>query len=293
MLVSISHVTVYRYSELVQLGTHRLIIRPLEGHDVQIRSSSLRITPAHSIRWLHDVFGNSIALVDFNELANELRVESAVTVEQYNTNPFNFVLERYATELPFQYQEEERFDVASCLQCQFPGDMEAVRNWIRPFLNMNGRARTIDFLIAINKSVPLFFAYRRREELGVQSPGETLRLRSGSCRDFALLLMEAARQLGLAARFVSGYLCQSAGSHYEAAMGATHAWAEVYLPGAGWKGFDPTCGILAADLHVRVATTRLPSQAPPVSGSFVGSVSLYRGMEVLVDARAIEAPAAT
>lgn len=289
MLLSISHITVYRYSELVSPTTHRLMVRPLEGHDVQIRSSTLNITPAHRIRWIHDVFGNSIALVDFLAPCHELRIESSVTVEQYNTNPFDFVLDPSATELPFAYAPEELADLTPYIQRQHPEDEAAIRNWLRAFLNVNGRARTLDFLIALNKSVPMFFSYRRREEPGVQSPAQTLNYRSGSCRDFALLIMEAARTMGLAARFVSGYLCQTSSGVHQAAMGATHAWAEIYLPGAGWKGFDPTCGILAADSHVRVAVTRLPSQAIPVRGSYsTTATNYYRGLQVMVDARVIE-----
>lgn len=287
MLLSISHITVYRYSEPVLLGPHRLMVRPLEAHDVQIRKSSLLITPKHNIRWIHDVFGNSIALVDFLENATEMRVESTVTLEQFNTNPFDFVLDPSAQELPFYYQPDEMPDLSPYLQRQHPEDDQAIRHWLRPFLNIQGRGKTLDFLIALNKSVPMFFTYRRREEPGVQTPGQTLSYRSGSCRDFAFLLMEAARALGLASRFVSGYLCQTAGSVYQAAMGATHAWTEIYLPGAGWRGFDPTCGILAADSHVRVAVTRTPSQAVPVGGNFTGFPMHYRGMQVMVDARVV------
>jgi transglutaminase-like putative cysteine protease len=287
MLLSISHITVYRYSQPVRLGAHRLMVRPLEGHDVQIRSSTLRIAPAYRLRWIQDIFGNSIALVDFLEPASEMRVESAVTVEQYNNNPFDFVVDPYATELPFQYLPDDQVDVAPYLHRMYPGEDTAIRNWVRPFLGINGRARTMEFLTALNKSVPMSFNYRRREEPGVQSPGETLQRRSGSCRDFALLLIETARAMGLAARFVSGYLCQAADGVHEAALGATHAWAEIYLPGAGWKGFDPTCGILAADSHVRVAVTRLPAQAVPVSGIYDGTMAYYRGLQVLVEARVI------
>lgn len=285
MLLSVAHSTVYHYSQPVRLGTHRLMVRPLEGHDVQIRTSWLEIEPAHEIRWIRDVFGNSLALVDFRAAADYIRIASRVTVEQFNTNPFDFSLEPYAGELPLGYLPDEAPDVAPYCQLQHPADAAALRAWLRPFLDVNGRARTLDLLLTLNKSVPLFFQYARREEPGVQSPGETLHRRSGSCRDFALLLMEAARLLGLGARFVSGYLCQSGDDQSAAALGATHAWAEIYLPGAGWKGFDPTCGILAADHHIRVAATRTPAQAAPVSGTFVGDPSWYRRLEVTVDAR--------
>jgi transglutaminase-like putative cysteine protease len=219
-----------------------------------------------------------------------LRVESRVTVEQFNTNPFDFVLDPEAMHLPFLYRREELPDLLPYLQRDHPADEEVLRNWLRPFLKPGGGAVTLDFLTALNQSIPLAFTYTRREEPGVQSPGETLRRRAGSCRDFALLFMEAARHLGLAARFASGYLCESGNARFDAASGATHAWAEIYLPGAGWKGFDPTCGLLAADHHVRVAVVRDPRQATPIRGAFTGPASAFLGIEVIVKARAITAP---
>lgn len=289
MILQIRHQTIYRYARPVKFGPHRLVIRPLEGHDVQIRSSGLTLAPAHRIRWVHDVFDNSIALVDFLEPSQEMNVISTVKVEQFNINPFDFILDASAMELPFSYSPEETKDVAVYSDMQYPQDRAAIQGWIKPFLNLQGRARTLDFLSSINKSFPLFFQYTRREEPGVQSPAETLRKRAGSCRDFALLLMEAARHLGLAARFVSGYLCHlETEAPPDAASHATHAWTEIYLPGAGWKGFDPTSGILAADLHVRVAVTRTPSQAVPVMGTFSGSSRDFLGMTVTVDARAMK-----
>jgi transglutaminase-like putative cysteine protease len=287
MLLQIKHTTLYSYARSVPLGLHRLMLRPVEGHDVQIRSSTLNIQPAHRLRWIHDVFGNSIALVDFTTPADQMNIVSRVVVEQYNTNPFDFVLEPSAIELPFQYDDAEAPDVAPYTQPEFPQDQAVVENFLRPFLSLEGRARTLDFLISLNKSFPLFFQYVRREELGVQSPADTLQRRSGSCRDFTLLLMELVRHLGLAARFVSGYLCHSGDAAPESAHHATHAWAEIYLPGAGWKGFDPTCGILAADLHVRVASARRPDQASPVIGTFTGNQSDLLNMTVTVDAQTL------
>jgi transglutaminase-like putative cysteine protease len=291
MLLKIDHTTVYRYQRPVRFGPHRLMVRAIEGHDVQLRESGLTVEPAGCVRWLRDVYDNSVAVVDQIEPAARLSVRSTLLVEQYNTNPFDFVLEPQALEIPFQYREEERADVQAFLERGHPADDDALRHWVRPFLGANGRARTLEFLTALNRSVPLFFQYARREEPGVQSPGETLQRRAGSCRDFALLFMEAARMLGLAARYVSGYLCRSdeAGTIREASD-ATHAWAELYLPGAGWRGFDPTCGMLAADSHVRVAVARWPSQALPVSGTFQGSADDYAGLVVTVDARRVVSP---
>jgi transglutaminase-like putative cysteine protease len=291
MLLSIEHTTRYRYARPVKFGPHRLMVRAIEGHDVQIRKSGLTISVPHRMRWLCDVFGNSVAAVDFLEPAGELRVHSTLQVEQFNTNPFDFVLEPEALELPFQYRGEEAHDVAPFLRRHHVEDDEAVRNWIRPFLKAGGTARTLDFFYALSKSVPIAFQYTVREEPGVQSPGRTLNLRAGSCRDFALLFMEAARLMGVAARYVSGYVCRAdAGGKVAEASDSTHAWVELYLPGAGWKGIDPTCGILAADYHVRTAVTRTPGQAVPVGGTFGGSASDYLGMDVTVKAVRVGEP---
>jgi transglutaminase-like putative cysteine protease len=285
MLLSIEHATRYRYARPIKFGVHRLMIRPIEGHDVQIRTSGLSISAPHRIRWQHDIFGNSVALVEFLEPVAGLEVQSTVQVEQFNTNPFDFVLETGAVEFPVSYRDNEACDAAAFLSRQHVQDEEAIRAWIRPFLDSKGGARTLDFFSALTKSVPIAFQYNVREEPGVQSPGQTLNLRAGSCRDFALLFMEAARLMGVAARYVSGYLCRAdAGGTLARASDATHAWVELYLPGAGWKGFDPTCGVLAADYHVRTAVTRAPEQAIPVAGTFEGRPEDYLGMDVTVHA---------
>ena len=289
MLLSIEHTTTYRYARPVQFGPHKLMTRAVEGHDVQIRKSGLAISVPHRVRWLHDIFGNSVAMVELLEPGSELEIRSTLQVEQYNTNPFDFVLEPQAVEFPFHYLEADAHDTAPFLRRHHPEDENAIRSWVRPFLDPQGRAKTMDFFTALTKSVPIAFQYNVREEPGVQSPGRTLKLRTGSCRDFALLFMEAARLMGVAARYVSGYLCRAdAGGTLAQASDATHAWAEVYLPGAGWKGFDPTCGILAADYHVRTAVSRAPEQAVPVDGTFKGSASDYLGMEVQVHAVRVE-----
>ncbi len=288
MLLRIAHTTSYFYRRPVQFGTHRLLIRALDGHDVQIRQSGLRISPRHRVHWVRDVFGNSVALVDFPEVAARLEIESTLTVEQFNSNPFDFMLEAFARRLPFSYDASEAPDLAPLRHIAYHNDASAVAQWIRPFLSTQGSADTLEFLTALNRSVSANFRYTRREEPGVQSPADTLNRRAGSCRDFALLFIEAARQVGLAARFVSGYLCRGPNQpQFGSITDATHAWAELYLPGAGWKGFDPTIGTLAADLHVRTAVAREPAQAMPVSGSFTGATSDYLRMDVIVNAHTL------
>lgn len=290
MLLQIEHINIYRYARPVELTTHRLMLRPAESHGLQIRSESLEIHPAHQLSWEHDVFYNSIARVVFSEKTEELRIASNYTVEQFNINPFDFVLEIYTNDLPFDYRGDDADDLAPYLRKQHPENTPAIREWLRPFLDSQGKGNTLPFLLALNESVPASFTYGRRDEPGIQTPAETLRTRSGTCRDFVLLFMEAARHMGLAARYVSGYLCSADDEKPDIATDATHAWAEIYLPGGGWKGFDPTSGILAAGLHVRVATARNPAQATPIRGSYLGDASLFRGMEVTIRAHSVKPP---
>ena len=174
MLLSIDHSTTYRYARPVKFGPHKLMTRAIEGHDVQIRKSSLSVSVPHKIRWLHDVFGNSVARVEFLEQASELRIDSLLQVEQFNTNPFDFVLEPHVVELPIKYAETEAQDVAPFLRCHHPEDESAIRAWIRPFLSAAGTAKTVDFFIALAKCIPIAFQYTVREEPGVQLPSYTL-----------------------------------------------------------------------------------------------------------------------
>lgn len=288
MRLRIEHTNVYRYRQPVELTLHRLMLRPAESHEVTIQSERLDISPNHQLRWEHDVFYNSVALASFQEKTEELRITSCYTVQKLKLNPFEFVLEIYTNKLPFAYQGNEADDLRPYMQPQFPQDQSAISQWVKPHLDTKGRAETLPFLLEINSSVPRDFSYRRREEHGIQSPAETLMRKSGTCRDFALLLMETARYMGLAARYVSGYLCSSEEENKGVATNSTHAWTEIYLPGGGWRGFDPTSGILAAEYHVRVAATRDPSQATPISGSYIGDASLFQGMEVSVKFHQIE-----
>ncbi len=289
MLLLIEHSSVYHYARPVELTTHRLMLRPAESHGLQIRSEQLDIAPAHRISWEHDVFYNSVAWVNFLEKSETLRIFSRYTVEQFNINPFDFVMEIYTNELPFDYRGDDVEDLMPYRKQQYPQDVAAIREWVRPFLDSRGKGKTLEFLLALNSATAEQFSYGARAEAGIQTPAETLTLRTGSCRDFAVLFMEAARHMGLAARYVSGYLCSMDDSKPEFASDATHAWAEIYLPGAGWKGFDPTSGILAAGLHVRVAATRNPLQATPISGSYLGDATMFKGLDAMVNARRLPA----
>jgi transglutaminase-like putative cysteine protease len=262
----IAHLTEYSFFEPVTLQPHRLLLRPREGHDIRVVSSRLDISPGHEIKWHRDVYDNSVAVVSFSTPAQYLSIFSEVRLEHYEEAPLDFVVEDYAVQYPFQYRADEQPDLAAFEQPGYPVDEGAVRGWLHA-LNLNG-LQTYVLLDRLSKAIARDFRYMVREEPGVQSPGRTLDTGSGSCRDYANLFMEACRHLGLACRFVSGYLHAPS---TEAGNASTHAWAEVYLPGAGWKGFDPTGGELTGNSHIPVAVARDPETVPPVAGSFIGS----------------------
>ena len=262
----IKHRTEYYFSAQVTLNQHMLLLRPREGHDVRIESSRLDITPAFNIKWQRDVFDNSLALVTFKQQTDKLIIASEVVIQHYAPAPYDFLLESYAVNYPFNYAINERIDLAAFQQPTFPEHQQLINNWLHKlYLN---KAETFALLVKLNQTISHQFRYQAREEAGVQSPAQTLSKGSGSCRDYATLFIETCRQMGLASRFVSGYLHAPA---TEAGNATTHAWAEVFLPGTGWKGFDPTSGEVTGNRHIAVAVARNPEAVPPVSGSFIGT----------------------
>jgi len=268
--LNITHVTEYNFSSPVSLNTHRLMLRPRENHTLRIIASTLSISPAHIIRWYRDALDNSIACVSFLVPSSHLRIESNVTLNLYQDAPLDFLMDDHAVFYPFEYSVEERPDLEVFRQCVYPGDMSVVSQWLQSLGCLQHNIETFSLLDRMNRGIASNFVYQAREAPGVQSPARTLAIRSGSCRDFAALFMEACRGLGLASRFVSGYLDISAKQDVNA---STHAWAEVYLPGPGWKCFDPTCGVVTGDRHIPIAVARHPEAVPPVSGSFIGHYS--------------------
>jgi len=275
--IRIQHLTEYLFFAPVTFNTHRLLIRPREGHDVRIESSKLIISPAYRIKWQRDVFDNSLALVSFSEPSDKLTIASEVVIQHYEQAPFDFLLEDYAINYPFNYADSERADLLAYQQLVFLNDQRMINDWLLQFncLGMN----TFGMLMLLNQTISTQFRYQMREEPGVQSPAYTLEHKSGSCRDYATLLIEACRCLGLASRFVSGYLHAPA---TEEGHASTHAWVEVYLPGTGWKGFDPTSGEVTSSKHIAVAVARDPESVPPISGSFIGLGSNKPTMHVNV-----------
>ncbi|WP_029348947.1 transglutaminase family protein [Bosea sp. 117] len=285
--LTVRHLTKYSYANPVTFQTHRLMLRPRDSHDLRLVHADLILSPSASVRWLHDVFGNSVAIADFHEPASELVIESLLTIERYGLGGLNFELDEGARDYPFVYSTDDRTDLGRMLECHYSDAQGELDAWARGFIATRP-TDTMALLADINRGIRNGFAYQVRYEQGTQPPTETLRLGSGSCRDFALLLIEAARALGFGARFVTGYLYDPALDGENAGVigaGATHAWADIYLPGAGWVEFDPTNGTIAADNLIRVAVTRDPAQAVPVAGGFTGAIGDYLGLIVDVSVR--------
>lgn len=263
----ILHRTYYNFSASVRLEPHALRLRPREGPELRIESSSLKITPPASLRWHRDAENNSVAVATFSAPASQLAIESESIVQQFNETPLDFLMADYATHYPFAYASDDMELLTPYLACQGTSAASPLLKWIAKLWAPGEAIQTYALLQRLCVHINQALRYQVREEPGVQTPEQTLSLNSGSCRDFARLFMAAARRLGLAARFVSGYLHAPPSS---ANYGATHAWAEVYLPGAGWKGFDPTVGEIAGTDHFPVAVARLPESVPPIAGSFIG-----------------------
>jgi len=286
-LLTVRHATSYRYSAPVAFGPHRLMLRPRDSHDLRLIDAELALSPPGTVRWMHDVFGNSVALVDFSAPAAELSIISTLKIERYALAKLDFPIAPEAENYPFMHSADERSDLGRLRERHYPDPHGVVEQWARQFV-LETPTNTFNLLATMNAAMRGSFAYRTREEEGTQAPLETITNKSGTCRDFALLFIEAARVLGFGARFVSGYLYDPALDGGTAVQGAgtTHAWADIYLPGAGWVEFDPTNALVAGENLIRVAVTRDPSQAAPISGTFSGDGAKYLGMDVDVTVHA-------
>ena len=274
----IDHVTEYRFHAPTRLLEHRLRMRPREDHGLRIASSTLAISPEPTIRWQRDVLGNSVAIARFRDPATTLHIASTVDIEHYEEAPLDFIVEPRALTHPFSYDDREAPLLQTFQTPSYPNDAATLDRWLALRGMRETPMETFVLLDRMNHAVHEHVRYRAREEEGVQSPAETLSKGSGSCRDLAVLFLEACRTLGLASRFVSGYL------HAPDAPGngATHAWVEVYLPGPGWKGFDPTTSTLTGTDHIAVAVAQNASDVPPVSGSYLGDAEPSPALRVSV-----------
>jgi transglutaminase-like putative cysteine protease len=287
-ILTVNHVTTYSYSRPVGLGEHRMMLRPRDGYDQRLLSATLDIDPQpHSLTWIHDVFDNCVAIANFNGATRRLRFESNITLDHTPFKGPEFLLEERARFYPFSYSAEEMPDLARSVERRYLDPSGELDRWVRRFIHQGRPTETGSLLMTLTYGIKEGFSYERRTEKGAQTPLETLERRRGSCRDFAVLMMEAARTLGLAARFVSGYIYVPSRDSGETYLGggSTHAWCQVYLPGAGWVEFDPTNGIVGNRDLIRVAVARDARQAIPLSGSFFGSAEDEEGMVVAVNVR--------
>jgi transglutaminase-like putative cysteine protease len=286
----VTHTTHYRYVRPVALGLHHVLFRPRDSHDLRVLAMSMDVTPEPlDVRLIQDAYSNSVALVQPQSLATEFKVVCNFSVAHAGTRALDFALDARIQSYPFIYDPEERIALAHYLTPYYDDPAGSLRAWAQGFVAPGGGyTGTRELLVHMTQFIRDNLQYRVRFDEGVQTPYETLRWQSGTCRDFATLMIEAVRHLGYAARFVSGYLyvpSQDTDSPLVSIAGSTHAWLQVYLPSAGWIPFDPTNNLVGGYDLIRVGVARHASLALPVRGTWHGSASDYLGMEVDVQVR--------
>ena len=281
---TVRHTTAYRYARPVAFGEHRMMLRPREGHDQRLLELELAIEPEpRQLRWLQDVFGNWIGAATFATRAAELRFDSVMRLEHSLSTAEPSLLEHSARAWPLRYSAKERPHLAPWLKRAYPDPSNQVECWTAELLGRAGQLTALELLSTLNGAIHGDFSYVRRMEKGVQSPAATIELRSGSCRDFAVLMIDAVRKLGIAARYVSGYLRVGGRDHHDyVGGGSTHAWMQAYLPGLGWLDFDPTNDIIGNRDLIRTAVAANPAQALPLHGTWTGRSADCLGMSVTV-----------
>ncbi|MCB8837970.1 transglutaminase family protein [Aurantimonas sp. VKM B-3413] len=277
--LTIRHRTDYRYREPVGLGPHRLMLRPRESRDLRLEGIELAVSPTAQISWAQDVFGNMVATASFGAMSDSLTIDSLVTLDLSAEAWPVFPVSASATSYPFRYSDDERADLGALAQPQYFDPDGRLAGWANGFV-VGNPTDTLSLLKDLSVGVSGQVSYQSRDEEGTQGPLTTLDRGWGSCRDFAVLFAEAARSLGIGARIVSGYLFNPDGAAIGA--GSTHAWVEIYLPGAGWIMFDPTNRSVGGFNLIPVAVARDIRQIMPISGSFVGNSDAFAGMTVEV-----------
>ncbi len=292
-ILSVQHVTTYRYRRLVGFGEHRMMFRPRDSADQRIVSWEVAISPAPlSLRSIPDAFGNVVTLARFGQRSQELRFENRLVINHTPVQPDGSQFAGFAQTWPFTYDLDDLADFGRLTQKHYPDPEHKIDAWARSLMS-GPTMPTFDLLSSITHAIKHGFTYCARHEEGVQEPVRTLATRAGTCRDFAMLMIEAVRSLGLAARFVTGYIHSPASIDKAGNKGggATHAWVEVFIPGVGWIDFDPTNGIIGSRDLIRVASVRNAHQAVPLSGTWTGFPADSLGMTVSVQVTA-EADAA-
>jgi transglutaminase-like putative cysteine protease len=293
--ISIVHSTEYTYRNPVGLLRHRLMLRPDDSHDLRLHRAILQIDP-EPVRtyWAHDAFNNSICFLEWPEAlrTERLSIVSTLDLTHHPDGPPLpvYSLEPAAERFPFSYAADEFPDLAQLTERQTSDPDRTVEAWARRFVAGQDSTRTLTVLEAMTHAIKVELRYSARHEEGTQTAAETLALRSGTCRDFAVLMIEALRSLGVAARFVTGYLYDDTSGQTRGG-GSTHAWCSAYLPGAGWVEYDPTNGLVAGANLIRVGVTRTAAQASPISGGYVGDPNDPTGLNVNVAVSASRATA--
>jgi transglutaminase-like putative cysteine protease len=281
-VLNIRHRTTYRYREAVRLGPHRLMLRPRESREVRLLSSTLEMTPTASVSWTNDVFGNAVATAGFAGLADGLTIESRAAVELGASAWPVFDIAASAIDYPFFYSSDERADLGALAVPQTFDASGRLADWARGFVR-GTRTDTLALLKDMVAGVAAGIGYQSREEEGTQTPLQTIDRGWGSCRDFAVLFAEAARSLGFGARIISGYLYNPDRAPAPGEAGSTHAWTEIFLPGAGWITFDPTNRAVGGYNLIPLAVGRVIAQVMPMTGTFLGMTDAYLGMSVDVE----------
>lgn len=286
-VLNVRHTTAYRYRNPVRFGDHRLMLRPRDSHDLRLIGTDLKFSQPASLRWVHDVFGNSVAIASFIQPAAELRIESYLQLETYVVEHPVPQIATSAASYPFSYSADDRIDLGRMLERHYPDPHHRLTAWAEGLVRSNPTG-TLALLADLNAGVSSSISYQSRDAEGTQTPIETLNRGWGSCRDLTMLLVEAARSLGFGARVVTGYLYNRSDRNYAVGAGTTHAWTDIYVPGAGWVAYDPTNATIGGTNLIRVAVTRDISQAVPIAGSFVGAADDYLGMTVEVSVAGAE-----
>jgi len=292
ILYEVEHVTTYRYASPVTFGAHRAMFLPRSGPYGRMLSYSATTNLRSRVRWIIDALSNVVTLIDIDEPGTELRFAFRLRGIHYGVVEAEaFPVDARAEVVPVQYTPDEWNDLAGYLRPHAEDPDGSVATWAKSFI-VQEQHHSVDVIRRMLDTIGGTFSYQAREAEGTQAPAETLRSRSGTCRDYAWLMIEALRRIGFACRFITGYI-------YDAALddgdrsgmtgsGATHAWVQVYLPGAGWLHYDPTNRISGGTDLIPVAIARHPAQAVPLQGSWFGNAGDYLGMSVKVAIRKLK-----
>lgn len=287
MIYDIEHSTEYRFHQPVALGLHRLTFRPRDGHDMRVLATQLDVTPKpQRIDLVHDVYGNSMALIQPGTQADALRIVSRFAVDHLGADGFGLPTASESMWMPPAYSAAERLALTPFLVPSFADPGHVLREWAQPFADQGtadgGPRRTIALM---TEALRNGLTYTRRDAEGVQTPQQTLALGSGACRDYATLMIDALRHIGIAARFVSGYLYSPAEAAFDGG-GATHAWVQIYLPDCGWFAVDPTNNLIGGKDLIRIAVAREAAEVAPLTGEWFGHSGDFAGMTVQVTVKA-------